>query len=135
MMNPMLRRAIALPMLVLVTACSSMQPVAQPREFLESRQPSVVWLSRDAVQSMVAMDAPRLMGDSVVGLVEGDYQEIPLASVKAMQARQYSRGRTIGFLAAIAATTVAALVLISGGLGTGVDMNEEDDVGILPIGR
>ena len=135
MMNPTLRRAIALPMLTLVTACSSMQPVAQPREFLQARQPAVVWLSKDADQTMVAVDAPRLLGDSIVGFVEGEYTEIPIASVRSMQAKQYSRSKTVTFLVGVAAATAALIFVVAGGTGSGEDMNSEDDVGILPIGR
>lgn len=133
MMNSTLRRAVALPMLLLVTACSTMQPVAQPREFLQTRQPSVVWLSRDSEQTMLSMDAPRLIGDSIVGFVEGEYMEIPLASVKGMQAKQYSRARTTGFMIGLAGLAVAALFLISGGTGAHMEEDGENEIGILPL--
>ena len=122
-------------MLVLVTACSSMQPVAQPREFLQSRQPSVVWLSQESQQTMVSVDAPRLIGDSIVGFVEGEYVEIPITSVRGMQARQYSRGRTAAFIVGLVGVAVAMLVVVSGGIGANPEMDGEDDIGILPAFR
>jgi hypothetical protein len=50
-----------------------------------------------------------------------------------MQAKQYSRGKTVGFLVGVAAATVALIFVVTGGTGTTEDMNGEDDNGILPI--
>jgi len=119
-------------MLVLVTACSTMQPVAQPRDFIQTRQPAVVWLSHDQ-QAMISMDAPRLVGDSVVGFVEGEYTEIALSRITGMQAKQYSRSRTTGFILGLVGLTAAVVLTVTGGHGANPEMDGEDDIGILPI--
>jgi hypothetical protein len=126
-----LRRAIALVMVILMTACTSMQPVSQPREFMATRQPSVVWVSKASEPNMFAMDAPKLIGDSIVGFIEGEYTEIPIPQIRSMQARQYSRGRTVAFALGTAAAALGAFLLIKGGGGAGTDMIDEDDIGII----
>jgi hypothetical protein len=126
-----LQRGIALVLLVTMTACTSMQPVASPKEFLQTRKPPTVWLSRDVSQAMVAMDGPRLQGDSIVGFVEGEYTEIPLSNVKAMQARQYSKGKTTAFVVGVTGVVIGALLLVKAGLGGSEDMTGEDDIGII----
>ncbi len=117
----------------MMTACTSMQPVAQPREFMTSRQPAVVWLAKSSEPNMFVLDAPKLMGDSIVGFVEGEYMEIALGQVRAMQAKQYSRGRTTAFVVGAAALVAGAFLVIKGGGGAGIDMNEEDDLGIIRL--
>jgi hypothetical protein len=72
-MNTLLRRCIALALMLMMTACSTMQPVAQPRDFLEARSPSVIWLSKSSDPNLVALDGPKLMGDSIVGFIEGRF--------------------------------------------------------------
>lgn len=134
MMTPTFRRAIALPMLVMVTACSTMQPVARPREFMQARQPSIVWVDH-AGQQMVSIEGPQLMGDSIVGFIEGEYTEIPMSQIRSMQAKQYSRSRTTAFLAGMVAVAAAAIFLVSGGTGSTSDQIDEDDIGMTPLNR
>jgi hypothetical protein len=130
-MKSTIKKTVALMILVSLTACSTMQPVEQPRAFLESRTPSVIWLSKSSDRTMVAIDAPKLVGDSIVGFVEGEYTEIPLVDVKAMQARQYSRKKTTAFLIGAGAVVVGLTFLIQGGHGANPEMDGEDDIGIL----
>jgi hypothetical protein len=129
------KKPIALALLLTMTACTSMQPVAQPREFMATRQPAVVWVSKAAEPNMFALDAPKLIGDSIVGFIEGEYTEIPIPQIRAMQARQYSRGRTVAFALGTAVVAVGAFLLIKGGGGATFDQNEEDDLGIIRFGR
>jgi predicted aconitase len=112
-----------------------MQPVAQPREFMATRQPSVVWVSKASEPNMFALDAPKLIGDSIVGFIEGEYTEIPIPQIRTMQARQYSRGRTVAFALGTAVAAVGAFLLIQGGHGATPDQTDEDDIGIIRFGR
>ena len=134
-MNTAFRRAVSLSMLLSMAACSTMQTVAQPRDFLKTHQPKQVWLSRDSGQAMIALDGPRLIGDSIVGFVEGEYAEIPVSSVKMMQAKQYSRKRTSTFLIAASAVVVGLFFIVKSGTGSDTDQIGEDDIGILPHGH
>ena len=122
-------------MVVSMTACTSMQPVAQPREFMATRQPSVVWVSKASEPNMFALDAPKLIGDSIVGFIEGEYTEIPIVQIRTMQAKQYSRSRTTAFAVGVAALALGSFLLIRGGHGATPDMDGEDDIGIIRFGR
>ena len=129
------KKLVALGLLLTMTACTSMQPVAQPREFMATRQPSVVWVSKASEPNMFALDAPKLIGDSIVGFIEGEYTEIPIPQIRAMQAKQYSRGRTMAFALGTAAAAVGAFLLIKGGHGATPDQDGEDDIGIIRFRR
>ena len=124
MMNRSFRQATSLLILVTVTACSTMQPVAQPREFMQLRKPGTVWVTRQATPAMVELNAPQMVGDSLVGFIEGEYVEIPFNQVQSIQAKQYSRGRTLGFILGVSAVVVGGLILMGGGLGA--NMVEDD---------
>jgi hypothetical protein len=124
MMNRSFMRATSLLILVTVTGCSTMQPVAQPREFMQARKPGRIWVTRQATPTMVEVSAPQMVGDSLVGFVEGEYVEIPFNDVQTVQARQYSRSRTMAFILGISAVVVGGLILAGGGLGS--NMVEDD---------
>ena len=126
-----IKKLVALALLLTMTACTSMQPVAQPREFVATRQPAVVWLSKATEPNMFVLDSPKLVGDSIVGFIEGEYAEIPIMQIRSMQAKQYSRGRTTAFALGTAAVALGAFLLISGGHGAAPDMDGEDDIGII----
>ena len=130
-MNTSFKRSVAAVLLLMMAACSSMQPVAQPRAFLESNRPAVVWLSKSSEQTMVALSAPQLVGDSVVGFVEGEYSEIALSQIRSMQARQYSRGRTTAFVVGAAALTTTLFFVLAGGHGGADEQDDEDEIGII----
>jgi hypothetical protein len=132
MMNSSFRRATSLLILVTVTGCSTMRPVAQPREFMRTRKPGTIWVTRQATPAMFEVSAPQLVGDSLVGFVEGEYVEIPFNQVEAIQAKQYSRGRTMTFILGITAATVGFLLLMGGGLGAMDYDDGEGEIGMLP---
>lgn len=125
------RRVVAGLLLISVTACTSMQPVAQPREFMQMRRPPVVWVSQGTEIGMMAVESPKLEGDSLVGFVEGEYTEIAMNSVKSMQAKQYSRKTTALFAVGVSAVLATLLFVVKGGSGSGQDMTGEEDIGII----
>lgn len=131
-MNTAFRRGVSVLILLSVSACTTMQAVAEPRDYLKTRQPKQIWVTRDSAQAMIAVDGPRLIGDSIVGFVEGEYMEIPVSQVRGMQAKQYSRKRTSAFLVAASAVVVGLFLVVKGGTGSDEDRNGEDDNGILP---
>ena len=134
MMNRRFMRATSLFILVSVTACSTMQPVAQPREFMEARRPGTIWVTRQSTPAMVELNAPQMVGDSLVGFVEGEYVEIPFNQVQTVQARQYSRGRTMGFILGLTAAAVGMLLLVGSGLGSpdlGGEGEDDDPIGMV----
>jgi hypothetical protein len=51
-------------------------------------------------QSVVVVDGPKIYGTKLVGFVNGIYQEIPTAMVKAVHVRETSSARTAALVAA-----------------------------------
>jgi hypothetical protein len=133
MMNSSFRRVTSLLILVTVTGCSTMQPVARPTEFFRSRKPKTVWITQESANTMVAVNAPQLVGDSLVGFIEGEYVEIPMKQVQGIQARQYARGRTVGFILGVTAAAIAGLLLMGSGLGSADIGDGEDEIGMAPL--
>src|SRR5688572_14266204 len=117
MMNSSFRRITSLLILATVMGCSTMQPVAQPREFMRSRKPKTVWITQESANTMVALNAPQLVGDSLVGFIEGEYVEIPMVQIQGIQAKQYARGRTVAFILGMTAAAIAGLLIMGSGLG------------------
>jgi hypothetical protein len=130
-MNRTFMRTTSLLILVTVTGCSTMQPVARPREFVQLRKPGTIWVTRQETPAMVEVSAPQMVGDSLVGFIEGEYVEIPFNQVQTIQARQYSRGRTMAFILGITAATVGFLLLVGGGIGSMETNDGEDDIGMV----
>jgi hypothetical protein len=130
-MNSRFRQAVALLLIFSTTGCSAMAPVAQPKNFVEARRPEVVWLTTTDEPVMKQLDGPKLQGDTIVGFIEGEYTEIPLVNVKAMQAKQYSRKKTTLFALIASAIVVGLIFTIEGGVGADTDMIGEDDIGVI----
>src|SRR3712207_869395 len=85
------RRPIAATLLLATAACSSVQPIAQPREFIATRQPQTVWVTTSEWTEPVPVIQPKVVGDTIGGTVYGEYMQVPLAQVSSVQAKQYSR--------------------------------------------
>jgi hypothetical protein len=92
-------------------ACTSVEPVPAPQKYIAAKQPRTVWLTRTnhAVQRV---DGPRMIGDTVVGSVSGEYTEVPLDSVTRVVAVQPAKGKTIAAAALGGAVVAGALVVI-----------------------
>ena len=106
-------------------ACTSVQSVKSPGTYVASRQPRVVWLTR-ADHGVVRMSGPRMVGDTIVGAVNGQYTEVPMSDVTAMKAIVTDKGRTIALAAVGGVATVAALVVIFSHGGSGAQLPESD---------
>jgi hypothetical protein len=77
-----------------------------------------------ADQSVVEVSGPQVFGDTLVGYVAGEFQELPTATVKRVVIRRPARARTI---ALIAASTAGAAVIAVFLAGVG-DPNPRDEV-------
>lgn len=130
-MNSRFRQAVALSLIFTTTGCSAMAPVVAPKDFIEARRPAVVWVTTTSEPAMKQIDGPKLQGDTLVGFIEGEYTEIPLNNVKAMQARQYSRKKTTLFAIIGSAILAGVIFAIEGGVGSNTEMDGEDDIGII----
>ena len=114
-----LRRGLGTALLMATVAgCTTIAPIQAPARYISGQKPRSVWLTRTN-NSVVRMDGPRMVGDTVVGSVSGEYTEIPLYDVTRASAIRSDKGKTI--LAAVlggGVTIAAAAVIFSHG-GTG----------------
>ncbi|HSU12993.1 hypothetical protein [Longimicrobium sp.] len=105
---PLPTRSIAAAFALLLGACTSYQPAAQP---LPAPLPEHVRVVRGD-NSSIRLFAPAISADSVVGRTPaGVRAAIPLADVRSVQTRRFDSSRTV--LLAIAAGA-AALIILSG---------------------
>lgn len=101
------------PGLLLAAACTSIQPV-QPTQFIPSHKPQQVsvWTRPDSV---VVLQSPLIVGDSLVGAVFGERWGIPLKKVMRVEATAPDARRTWLLVAGVAASVAGAYVMSSNG--------------------
>lgn len=104
----MLRRAVCISLMVSLTGCSTLRPIAAPRQYITTERPARIWVTRED-GSRVAMDTPRLLGDTLVGWVDGRYVEILLPDRSQVLGRQPAAGRTVFLISGVVA--VGALLI------------------------
>ena len=126
-MNHSLRRIAAGVLLASFTGCTTVGPVQSPTKYIAQKQPRTIWLTRSNHQ-VVRVSGPRLVNDTVVGAVNGQYTEIPLSDVTRVVAVQSAPGKTIAVAALGGVAMVAGLVWIfsHGQGGTGTPINQFD---------
>ncbi len=105
-----------------LAGCHSVGAVDQPGRYIASKQPRTVWLTKHN-RSVVRVDGPRMLGDTVIGSVGGEYTEVPLSEVSRVAAMQSSQGKTIAAALLGGAVTVGALVFIFSHGGSGAPCN------------
>jgi hypothetical protein len=84
-----------------------------PKEFIIAKRPQQVWVFK-ADSSVVLVRGPHFLsgGDTLVGLVEGSYQEMPLSDVKQVKATRQAPVRTFGLVAGSAAAIVVTAAML-----------------------
>lgn len=95
------------------TACYTYRPVTL--EQVGAVRPGAVWLTRDD-GSTVMVEAPRVYGDTLVGYVDREFQEMQGTEFKQMKVKRMAAGKTAVLLGGAAAgiATFAALVSSTG---------------------
>lgn len=110
-------RLIVLLLPLVALACSTLAPVRQaPTAFITAHAPDAVWITKTD-NSVVVLEGPKVLGDTLGGFVGRDYVEIPLSSVQSLSARRPAKGRTALLIGAsvVAAGGIAFAILSSGG--------------------
>jgi hypothetical protein len=76
------------------------------------------------------MDGPRMLGDTVIGSVNGEYTEVPLSEVTRVAAQQSSKGKTIaaGVLGGAAIAGAMVMIFSHGGSGDKCNPCVEDTI-------
>jgi hypothetical protein len=77
-------------------------------------RPSRVWVT-DHDQSIVEVSGPMVFNDTIVGYINGEFQELPANSVSKVMMRRPARARTIALAAAGTAGLAAFVWMIAGG--------------------
>jgi hypothetical protein len=89
------------------TACHSMTPLSW-REIGALRPPRVYVTHAD--KSIVEMSGPQVFGDTLVGYINGQFQEVPTAEIRRVAMKRPDRAKTIALIAG--STTVAVGVAV-----------------------
>jgi hypothetical protein len=99
----MLRRVLSAMLIPLTAGCTTIGPVANPKEFIPIKRPREVWLTRNDGQVLL-MYRPTLQGDSILGVVRGEGQ------------RRIARNDIQQITAAVPAPDKTRLAVIAGGV-------------------
>ena len=120
-----MRRLVGLGLLLTTTACTSLQPVLQPVEFVNQKQPSFVVVTTTDTQDgedPLVIERPRIQNETLTGFLFGDPTQVPLPSIKAMQAKQYSKKRTMVAIVG-GAVVLGAVGFMIANVGNSIDNN------------
>ena len=101
--------ALAASMLV-GAACHTMAPLTW--EEVATIHPPRVSVTLDD-QSVVVVSGPQMFGDTLVGYIGGDFQELPTSNIKQVVVKRAAKGKTMALVAASIAGAAAIGVLIS----------------------
>jgi hypothetical protein len=93
------------------TACHSLAPLTWDE--IEGIRPSRVWVTR-ADASVVEVSGPQVFGDTLVGYIDGEFQEMATADLRRAVVRRPARAKTIGLAVAGTAVSAALIVMLAG---------------------
>lgn len=112
-MRPLLVCTLLLTAL-LSLACKTVKPVTLDE--LKVIRPEQVWITQND-QTVVRVTGPQLLGDTLVGYVNGKYEEIPTSQFKQVRAERVATGKTAALVAVIAAGFGGMVYALIGGKG------------------
>lgn len=122
---PMLRRVVAATLLLSFVSCTTLKPVADANSYVSTSRPSEVWVKTD--DRTVLLEGPRLLGDTLVGFVDGEYREFLPGEVRSMQVRRPASGRTALFVSGLVVVGAVLIgMLASTGPSSSLPTPEDD---------
>ena len=92
------------------SACHTMVPLTW--EDVQAQRPASVYVTMD--QSTVEVSGPLLYGDTLVGYVGADFQELRTGDISKVTVRRSAKGKTMALVAASIVGAGAIAVVISG---------------------
>jgi hypothetical protein len=96
-------------------ACTTVNPVSYPAEYISMRTPSDIWITQADNPKYAELRNPQLHGDTLAGFdKEGHYIELPVESVQLMKAKAFSPTKTAIFASVAAVGSAAALLAVTG---------------------
>lgn len=96
-------------------ACHTKQPI--PLDQLNILKPDRAWVTQ-ADNTVILIDGPQVLGDTLVGYVNGNYEEMPLSQFKQVVVQKGSTSRTVALIAVIAAGFGGMVYALTGGKET-----------------
>jgi hypothetical protein len=93
-------------------ACHTVKPVTLDE--LNAIRPERAWLTQSD-QSVVIISDPQVVGDTVVGYINGAYEELPSTLVKQIQVERPATSRTVLLVSAIAVGFGGMAYALTGG--------------------
>lgn len=109
------------------TACHTMAPLNWDEVAVQ--RPSAVWVTR--ANETVQVSGPQLFNDTLVGYVNGTFEELAISDVTQVAVRRPARAKTIALIAASTATAALVAVWMSG-LGPKPADDDPVDCGLDP---
>jgi hypothetical protein len=91
-----------------LSACHSMQQV-HPSE-IQGLGVDRVWVTRASDHTKFELVDPKVQGDTLEGLVFGEYEKLPFSQTAAIQARKAAPARTAALVAGLTGITIAGIV-------------------------
>jgi hypothetical protein len=90
------KKPAALVLLLTMTACTSLQPVAEPSGYVAHKSPSfVVVTTVEEDQGPMVVSGPRVEGGNLVGTLEGEQTAIPMTTIRTFRAVQPDKRKTM----------------------------------------
>lgn len=121
----MSRRIVAAALVFSIVSCTTLKPVGDPNAYLSGSRPGQVWVRTD--RKTLLLEGPRLLGDTLVGFVEGEYREFLPGEVRGVHVRKPAKWRTVlltSGMAVVGAVLIATLA--STGPATSLPTGEDD---------
>ncbi len=127
----MLARATTAVLLFSFLSCTTLRPVGDANVYLANSRPGHIWVR--TIDETWVVEAPRLIGDTLVGFVDGEYREFLPGAVREVRVREPAPRRTV-FLTAgmIAVGAFLIATLASTGPGGRLPTPEDDPTNTNP---
>jgi hypothetical protein len=95
-----------------IPACTTFGPVS-PKQFIVASRPQQVWLWKTD-SSVVLVRGPHFLpgSDTLVGVVDGVYQEIPLSDIRQVKASRAAPLRTAALVIGAGALVITSAALL-----------------------
>ena len=121
----MLRRVVAAALLLSFVSCTTLKPVADGNSYVSTSRPSEVWVRTD--QKTLLLEGPRLLGDTLVGFVGGEYREFLPGEVRGVQVRRPASGRTALLVSGLVVVGAALIGVLASTGPSSAQPTPEDD--------
>jgi hypothetical protein len=105
-------RLITAVLLFALTGCTTFGPVSA-KEYITAKRPQQVWVWR-ADSSVILVRGPHFLSasDTLVGLVEGAYQEMPLSEISQVKANRAAPLQTTALVVGSVGLALGGAILI-----------------------